>query len=113
MNKASTVVGRVLPLRKNRPFYIPNKFGPQPPKMPVFVGRPRRGAARVINKKPTLPIYRKGQVYPKREPISKPEQIERKITVNTTSKNRKKVFILHSPEEIQLKAERTKFMQEI
>ena len=78
IDKANKVTGRTLMgLHRRAPFYIPDKYGPQPVKMPVFVDRRRgrgRGPVKVaFEKRPTMLKYRKGQVYPKRDPISKPK----------------------------------------
>ena len=99
-DKVDQLVGRVRAVRPFRKvFVLPNRFGDQPVKMPVYYDRRRRGAARVEKKKVSkLPVYRKGQVYPKRKPISYPEEIVRKYKVKKSEKTRKKAFMIHSPE---------------
>lgn len=79
--------------------------------MNIHLLRRLRGAVRVI--KNPLPVYRAGRVYPPRKSLSLPSEITRKQRVLKGEKTRKSAFSVHSPEEIQLKAERKKFMQEI
>ena len=70
-------------------------------------------AKRKVKKGKVKPAYIPGKVFPPRKPIEIPEEIEPKQKRITAPKQREKVFVVHQPEWIQLKAERSKFREEI
>ena len=70
-------------------------------------------AKRKVKKGKVKPAYISGKVFPPRNPIEIPEEIEPKQKRITAPKQREKVFVVHQPEWIQLKAERSKFREEI
>ena len=96
-------------INARRPFFLPNRFGSKVDRL--IYNRRQRGAKRVI--KDETPVFRKGRVYPPRKSILLPSEVTRKNRARKAEKARKSVFTVHSPEEIQLKAERKKFIAEI
>lgn len=105
-DKAAKILGRPLNLlgmmKKFRYFSLPNKFGAQP--VPVRNRLPLRGKVKVIRYHP-----KRVQKYSK--PISLPKELIRKNRGTRLPKTRIRAVKICSPEELILKAERTKFIE--
>lgn len=99
--------------KKKKVFVLPKRYDPS-----MFNERRNRrnmrlfnNAKRKVKKGKVKPAYIPGKVFPPRNPIEIPEEIEPKQKRITAPKQREKVFVVHQPEWIQLKAERSKFRE--
>ena len=113
VDKADKVIGRVKVFKRNmhKRFEVPPRYLKNPFRgMRVYGFKRRR---KVGKNKKEKKAYVPGKVFPPRKPIAIPGDLVKKVKKLTSPKEREKIFTIHSADWIQLKAERSKFMEEI